>query len=140
NPGEKQCHWCKAKATCPALQKHLVETIAGEFEDLTELDLQEEITNATAQVPSLENEQLSRMYAVIPLLEGWIKAVDSTVHQKMHAGEAIPGFKMVQGKKGNRAWADAEEAEKLLKSMRLKTEQMYDLKLISPTKAAALQK
>ncbi|MFX9150281.1 DUF2800 domain-containing protein, partial [Acinetobacter baumannii] len=32
NPGEKQCHWCKAKATCPALQKHLVETIAGEFE------------------------------------------------------------------------------------------------------------
>ncbi|MFK7368298.1 DUF2800 domain-containing protein, partial [Acinetobacter baumannii] len=23
NPGEKQCHWCKAKATCPALQKHL---------------------------------------------------------------------------------------------------------------------
>lgn len=58
----------------------------------------------------------------------------------MHAGEAIPGFKMVQGKKGNRAWTDAEEAEKLLKSMRLKTEQMYDLKLISPTKAAALQK
>ncbi|WP_044100829.1 DUF2800 domain-containing protein [Acinetobacter pittii] len=140
NPGEKQCHWCKAKATCPALQKHLVETIAGEFEDLTQLDLQEEITNATAHVLSLENEQLSRMYAVIPLLEGWIKAVDSTVHQKMHAGEAIPGFKMVQGKKGNRAWTDAEEAEKLLKSMRLKTEQMYDLKLISPTKAAALQK
>ncbi|OTL27161.1 hypothetical protein B9X91_10310, partial [Acinetobacter baumannii] len=34
NPGEKQCHRCKAKATCPALQKHLVETIAGEFEDL----------------------------------------------------------------------------------------------------------
>lgn len=140
NPGEKQCHWCKAKATCPALQKHLVETIAGEFEDLTQLDLQEEITNATAQVPSLENEQLSRMYAVIPLLEGWIKAVDSAVHQKMHAGEAIPGFKMVQGKKGNRAWTDAEEAEKLLKSMRLKTEQMYDLKLISPTKAEALKK
>ncbi len=83
NPGEKQCHWCKAKATCPALQKHLVGTIAGEFEDLTQLDLQEEITNATAQVPSLENEQLSRMYAVIPLLEGWIKAVDSAVHQKI---------------------------------------------------------
>ncbi|WP_396232427.1 DUF2800 domain-containing protein [Acinetobacter baumannii] len=140
NPGEKQCHWCKAKATCPALQKHLVETIAGEFEDLTQLDLQEEITNATAQVVSATNAQLSRMYAVIPLLEGWIKAVDSAVHQKMHAGEAIPGFKMVQGKKGNRAWTDAEEAEKLLKSMRLKTEQMYDLKLISPTKAEALKK
>ncbi|HHX4961660.1 TPA: DUF2800 domain-containing protein [Acinetobacter baumannii] len=140
NPGEKQCHWCKAKATCPALQKHLVETIAGEFEDLTQLDLQEEITNATTQVVSATNAQLSRMYAVIPLLEGWIKAVDSTVHQKMHAGEVIPGFKMVQGKKGNRAWTDAEEAEKLLKSMRLKTEQMYDLKLISPTKAEALKK
>ncbi|EMV0175196.1 DUF2800 domain-containing protein, partial [Acinetobacter baumannii] len=66
--------------------------------------------------------------------------VDSAVHQKMHAGEAIPGFKMVQGKKGNRTWTDAEEAEKLLKSMRLKTEQMYDLKLISPTKAEALKK
>ncbi len=118
----------------------MIETIAGEFEDLTQLDLQEEITDATEQVWIATNEQLSRMYAVIPLLEGWIKAVDSAVHQKMHAGETIPGFKMVQGKKGNRTWTDAEEAEKLLKSMRLKTEQMYDLKLISPTKAAALQK
>jgi hypothetical protein len=87
-----------------------------------------------------ENDKLGKLYAAIPLLESWIKAIDSAVHQKLHAGETVEGFKLVQGKQGNRAWANAEEAEALLKSMRLKTEEMYDLKLISPTAAEKLKK
>jgi hypothetical protein len=53
---------------------------------------------------------------------------------------AVAGYKLVAGKKGARAWADEAEAEKLLKAMRLKKEQMYDLKLISPTSAEKLLK
>jgi hypothetical protein len=39
---------------------------------------------------------------------------------------------------GNRKWADVEEAEATLKAFRLKTEEMYDLSLISPTTAEKL--
>lgn len=140
NPGEKQCQWCKAKATCEALAKHNLQTILGEFDDLTQVDLQAELPQATAQVANHENDKLGKLYAAIPLLESWIKAIDSAVHQKLHAGETVEGFKLVQGKQGNRTWANAEEAEALLKSMRLKTEEMYDLKLISPTTAEKLKK
>lgn len=140
NPGEKQCQWCKAKAVCPALANHLMETMLGEFENLDEVDLQTTVPEATAQIVSYENDRLSKFYAAIPLFENWIKAVDAAVHEKLHAGEVVPGFKLVEGRKGSRKWSDDKEAEELFKSMRLKTEQMYDLKVISPTTAAKLQK
>jgi hypothetical protein len=46
----------------------------------------------------------------------------------------------VQGKKGNRQWSNAEDAEALLKSMRIKHDQMYDYKLASPTSLEKLAK
>ena len=140
NPGEKQCQWCKAKAVCPALANHLMETMLGEFENLDEVELQTAVPEARAQIVSYENDRLSKFYAAIPLFENWIKAVDAAVHEKLHAGEVVPGFKLVEGRKGSRKWSDDKEAEELFKSMRLKTEQMYDLKVISPTTAAKLQK
>ena len=46
----------------------------------------------------------------------------------------------MEGRRGARQWANQEEAEQALKTMRLKLEQMYDLKLISPTTAEKLHK
>ena len=140
NPGEKQCHWCKAKATCPALTKHVVETVTGEFEDLENIDLKEAVSNSIEKIASHENQVLSKLFAQSGLIESWLKAVAVAVNEKLHQGEHVPGFKLVQGRGGSRKWADDQEAEQLLKSMRLKVEQMYDLKLISPTTAEKLQK
>ncbi|WP_347460971.1 DUF2800 domain-containing protein [Acinetobacter sp. ANC 7454] len=140
NPGEKQCHWCKAKATCPALTKAVIETVAGEFDDLTACDLEAGIKQGIEAVPEHENQLLGKLYAALPLIEQWSKAVAAAVTDKLNSGEKVPGFKLVQGRAGNRAWSDAEAAEQVLKSMRLKVEDMYDLKLISPTNAEKLQK
>ena len=140
NPGEKQCHWCKAKATCPALTKAVMNTITGEFDDLTACDLEVELKQAVESVPSHENQLLGKLYAALPLIESWSKAVAVAVTEKLHNGEKVLGFKLVQGRAGNRSWSSAEEAEQVLKSMRLKVEDMYDLKLISPTNAEKLQK
>lgn len=140
NPGEKQCHWCKAKATCPALTKAVIETVAGEFDDLSACDLEAELKQAAEDVPQHENQMLAKLYAALPLIESWSKAVAEAVSSKLHSGEQVPGYKLVQGRAGNRAWANAEDAEQVLKGMRLKVEDMYDLKLISPTNAEKLQK
>lgn len=140
NPGEKQCHWCKAKATCPALAKEVMATVAGDFDDLSTADLESQIKASIAEVASHENTLLGKFFAAIPLIEGWIKAIQTEVNNKLHQGEQVPGFKLVSGRRGSRQWSNLEEAEQLLKSMRLKTEQMYDLKLISPTTAEKLQK
>ncbi|WP_168389482.1 DUF2800 domain-containing protein [Acinetobacter indicus] len=140
NPGEKQCHWCKAKATCPALTKAVIETVAGEFDDLSACDLEAELKQAVEDVPQHENQMLAKLYAALPLIESWSKAVSIAVTDKLHGGEQVPGFKLVQGRAGNRTWSNTEEAEQVLKGMRLKVEDMYDLKLISPTNAEKLQK
>lgn len=124
-PGDKQCQWCKAKADCPALAKHVTDSVGADFQEIVE----EHEPLGVAYSP----EDLAYKMAACNLIEDWIKAVRGKVESELFAGKAVPGYKLVQGKRGSRAWKDAEEAEATLKTMRLKVEEMYDMKVISPT-------
>ncbi len=70
----------------------------------------------------------------------WIKAQRAEIERRLFEGEALADWKVVAGKKGNRAWSSKDEAETLLKGFRLKTEEMYDFTVISPTTAEKLSK
>jgi hypothetical protein len=137
-PGEKQCRWCKAKATCPALRGLVTESVfdtrpatPDEFEDLTGPDM----------TLDKDPKWLSAALAKADLIEDWVKAVRAEVESLLIAGAQVPGFKIVEGKLGNRAWSDPDAAEKLLReTFRLPVEKAYDLKLISPTSAEKLAK
>ena len=61
-------------------------------------------------------------------------------HDELEHGRDVPGYKLVAGKRGARQWTDEAQAEQLLKTFRLKQEEMYDFKLISPTSAEKLAK
>ena len=37
NPGEKQCLWCKAKASCRALMEHTEKVILAEFDNIDDM-------------------------------------------------------------------------------------------------------
>lgn len=131
-PAEKACAWCAAKATCPALRNQVVVSVsapasASEFESISD--------PATFTEPDL-----SRALSKCDLIDDWTKAVRAEVERRLLAGVAVPQFKLVQGKRGNRQWSDPAEVEKTLKSMRLKECEMYDFKLISPTTADKLAK
>lgn len=130
--GEDQCRFCLAKATCPTLAAHIVETIDAEFEDMSNETVEE--------AKHLDPETLSRNLKAVDLIEGWCKAVRAGVEGLLLAGVAVPDFKLVQGKKGHRQWSDPAEIETVFKSMRLKVDEMYDLKLISPTTAEKVLK
>lgn len=137
-PGESQCQWCKAKAVCPALKQETraVVTAAAsvdDFDDLTEDVLAEKLADASP-------EALGAAMAKVDLMEMFVKALRAETERRLVAGEEVPGFKLVEGKKGHRKWLDADDVELQLKTMRLKTEEMYDLKLISPTAAERLFK
>jgi len=82
-----------------------------------------------------DDEWLSAAMGQAEQIEGWLKAVRAEVERRLLAGKSVPGYKLVKGKQGNRAWRDAEAAEALLKSFRLKIDEMYDMKVISPTTA-----
>lgn len=134
NPGEKQCQYCKAKAVCPALAKFVEDTIGADFDEIVDAPPVDRVGDATL----LDNDKLGQIYPALPLIESWGKAVLARIEHELLAGNAVPGTKLVQGRRGHRKWNDADEAEALLKSMRLKQEQMYNFKLISPTQTEKL--
>lgn len=138
HPGEKQCKFCKAKATCPALRAEVAETVSGttpatpeEFEVLQPLATGGE---------GLDTSWLATALSKVDLIEDWCSAVRAEAHRRLSEGQPVPGYKLVKGKQGNRAWADKAQAEEALKAFRLKVEEMYDLSLISPTTAEKLHK
>lgn len=138
-PGEKQCRFCRAKATCPALRDEVKDIVSGaaipeDFADLAPLQTEE------LRVLRGDDSYLSAAMQKVDLVEQWCKAVRAETERRLLAGQEVPGFKLVQGKRGARAWVNPEQAEDALKAMRLKTEQMYDMKLISPTTAEKLHK
>lgn len=146
NPGPKQCHWCRAKAICPALKDMVgtnVPAVADDFEDLTEV--RENLAadgDVSAQAFIVEGEVVWQEPHpdTLELIEQWLKAQRAEIERRLFAGEALADWKVVAGKRGNRAWSSKDEAETLLKGFRLKTEEMYDFTVISPTTAEKLAK
>lgn len=140
-PGEKQCRFCKAKGgLCTAEAQARLNDVRDDFVDLTQ-PVGEQLAEAVKRVPLLTAEQLADIYSQVGLIESFCKAVCDRVNSELNAGHPVPGFKLVTGKQGNRAWSDEEAARALLKDQfRYKTEEVFDLKLISPTKAEKLIK
>lgn len=137
-PGEKQCRWCNAKAHCPELAQYNTNIVMGDFADLTtviEGDLLE-----PRKIDVLDLSHLGYLLAQVEAIEGWCRALRERAHTEANSGNAIPGWKLVEGRRGARAWADPEHAEATLKRMGLRVAQMYDMKLISPTSAEKLHK
>ncbi|MFI4971318.1 MAG: DUF2800 domain-containing protein [Hyphomicrobiales bacterium] len=109
NPGEKQCQWCKVKATCSALADLVARDIGPEF-----------AATAIEFAPAREiNAELARKYSKLPLIQTWCKAVGDELKARVQAGQQIIGgdgqpFKIVQGKPGNAAWTDVTAVEAAL--------------------------
>lgn len=138
-PNDKSCKFCKAKATCPKLRTE-VSTAVLQCEPATP----EEFVNSSVVAPPAADDDadwLAVVLAKADLIDTYLSAVRAEVARRLEAGAAVPGFKLVASKRGNRAWTDQEAATKLLReTFRLKIEEAYDLKLISPTSAEKLHK
>lgn len=130
NPGEKQCKWCRAKAECPALANHVMTIVCDDFVDLTK--------PITVTEREMDNQSLGNCMAAIPLIEDWCKAIRGRVESELFAGETVPGFKLVEGKRGNRDWTDDEKLIELLEASF--GEDAFKHTLISPAVAEKLAK
>ncbi len=117
-PGDKQCRFCRAKANCPALTQLVADETAKDFEDL-------------------DGEVKPEM---LDLIDGWIKAKRADVERRLFAGEKLKWWKLVEGRRGSRAWTVESLVEEAMKKMRLKEREMYSFKIISPAQAEKLLK
>lgn len=134
-PGIKQCKFCKAKATCPALAAFTSNAIADDFVNLDDApQMERKFENAINTLPKADTSRLSNAMRAAPLVEMWIKAVREAVWQNLMAGQPVKGFKLVRGKQGNRKWADEKAVQPWLYHV-LGQASYEEPTLISPTEA-----
>src|SRR5690606_31543470 len=69
------------------------------------------------------------------LVQMWLKAVEEAAAALADKGE-LPGWTWEIGRAGTRKWKDAKAVEEILrKTYRLRKDEVYEQKLISPTQA-----
>ena len=98
-PSVDGCQWCRFSEQCAARTKTVNSVLAEEMEDDFVLEL--------------TPEQLVAEYEKLPLLRQHIDKVEKAMSAALHSGKKVPGYKLVEGRPGNRAWKDADKvAEK----------------------------
>lgn len=98
-PSVDGCQWCRFSEQCAARTKTVNSVLAEELEDDFALEL--------------TPEQLVAEYEKLPLLRQHIDKVEKAMAAALHSGKKVPGYKMVEGRPGNRTWKDAEKVAEL---------------------------
>lgn len=125
NPGKKQCSWCRCKATCPAL--------ANRTNEIVGVDFKEPIKQKTLPDPKdMAVIDIIRILDNSELVEIWLKAVKKKALDDLLSKEKIPGYKVVEGRKGIRKWNNENEVEIFLKNKMPKRDS-HENKLKSPS-------
>ena len=139
NPSTDACRWCRAKTQCePAMAFALTLVDSGEPNTVASPS---DFVDLTAPKPEGMNPQwLSLLVTHAPMIRGLLDAAESEAGARLLLGQDVPGFKLVKGKGGRRHWTDEAAAADALKKARLKVDQIYTRKVISPTDAEKLHK
>lgn len=109
NPGEKQCRWCRALARCPAAAKRVQEETAAGFDVIAE----------EPPVVPVNAKQVAKAMLAVPFVSDWCRAVMAEANRLVAADIPVIGpdnqpYKFVEGKLGDRTWADEKAAEAAL--------------------------
>ena len=117
----KAGEWCKF---CPH---------AGRCRQLTEVCTEYVETHSLrVAVPVLAPHEVAEVLAMEPLVALWLKRVKAQALNTLMDGGEVPGWKVVEGKMGNRKWTDElQVAKKLLDSGYAKAD-FTETKLLSP--------
>jgi len=102
------CRWCDALDICPEARRHALEAAGSMFDDAI---VPVEPKKALPLAAGLTGEQLGRVIEFAGIFEVWLKAVKAEGLDRLERGAADSPehFKLVQGKLGNRAWADEKK-------------------------------
>lgn len=122
-PSKKGCRWCRAKATCPALAQHCTDVFQA--------------VKADSSTPPAD---LSKALAEVDLIGDWCNAVRAEAERRLLAGDDVPGFKVVEGRKPGRKWSDETSVEMVMATVGVDPSVAYERSLVSPTTAGKLAK
>lgn len=108
-PGEHQCKWCKAGATCKARAEYYLELASKEFEDAALMD----------------NIEVADVLERLPGLLDWAESLKKYAQDAaVNRGEHFPGFKVVEGR-SNRKYTNEHAISLRLKKAGFAVSDIY---------------
>ena len=114
----EHCRFCPHGGKCRELSK-----VCTEFVNTHDLRV---------GVPKLAPFEVAEVLAMEPVIALWLKKVKELALNSLLDGETIPGFKVVEGKLGNRKWTNEDEVAAALKAAGFTAEEITETKLLSP--------
>ena len=112
------CKFCPHAGRCRTLTK-----VCSEYVETHGLKV---------RVPVLAAHEVAEVLAMEPLVTLWLKRVKDQALSTMLSGEQIPGYKVVEGKPGNRKWFDELQVLAVLEEAGYSREDVTETKLLSP--------
>jgi len=84
-------------------------------------------------IPKLAPHEITEVLAMEPVIALWLKRVKEQALTAMLNGEDIPGYKVVEGKLGNRKWIDELKVADALNVAGYSVDDYTETKLLSPS-------
>lgn len=117
NPGE-HCKFCPHAGKCRTLTKVCTEYV--ETHDLR------------VAVPVLAPHEIAEVLKMRPLIDLWLKRIESQALDTLLGGGEVPGYKLVEGRLGFRKWTDELAVSKALQAAGYSFEDITKTELRSP--------
>lgn len=117
NPGE-HCRFCPHAGRCRKLQHTCVEYVKTH--------------GLESPLEVLAPWEVAEALRMEPLITLWLKRVKAQALSTMMDGGEIPGYKLVEGKLGNREWADDLRVVEILRDNGYTKEDYTETRLLSP--------
>lgn len=118
SPGE-HCRFCKHAGKCRALTQLCTEAI--------------ETHGLRVSVPVLAPHEVADVLRMEPLITLWLKKVKEQATTTLLEGGDLPGYKLVEGKLGNRKWRDEMTVYKILEGAGYDSTEFTETKILSPS-------
>ncbi len=112
------CKFCPHAAKCRALANY-----CKSFVDLH--------GNEHA-IPTLTPAEIAEILAAEPVIASWLRRLKAHAQEELLDGKEIPGFKVVEGRLGNRQWADESRVVEILRDNGYTEDDYTERKLKSP--------
>ncbi len=112
------CKFCPHAGRCRQLTKTCTEYV--------------ETHSLRVAMPVLAPHEVAEVLQMEPLIALWLKRVKSQAMTTLLDGGEIPGWKVVEGKLGNRKWTDELQVLQALEAAGYAREDVTETKLLSP--------
>lgn len=112
------CKFCPHAGRCRALNATCVEYV--------------ETHGVRAEVPVLAPFEVAKVLEMEPLISLWLKRVKTQALNTLMDGGEVPGFKVIEGKQGNRKWVDELKVAEVLDAAGYGPGEYTETSLLSP--------